>query len=97
MELHHHSDEQIFDITAAGVSKMAALRQCGIAAEELICFGNDSNDVSMFLDAGHSVQVGAHPRLAELASERLPLKDIETRLVDVIARLSRERAPARRD
>ncbi|RBH40060.1 hydrolase, partial [Pseudomonas sp. MWU13-2860] len=89
----HHSDEQIFDITASGVSKMAALRQCGIAAEELICFGNDSNDVSMFLDAGHSVQVVAHPRLAELASERFPLdQDIETRLVDVIARLSHERA-----
>ncbi|BBH12285.1 HAD family hydrolase [Chromobacterium haemolyticum] len=98
VELHHHSDEQIFDITAAGVSKMAALRQCGIDADELICFGNDSNDVSMFLEAGHSVQVGAHPRLAELASERLPLdQDIEARLVDAIARLSRAPSPARRD
>ncbi|UTH72893.1 HAD-IIB family hydrolase [Chromobacterium sp. IIBBL 290-4] len=77
--IHHHSDQQIVDITAAGVDKMAALRRHGISPEQLVCFGNDSNDLPMFSAARHTVQVGEHPQLKPLATEQI-LRDAGTEL-----------------
>ncbi|OHX20621.1 HAD family hydrolase [Chromobacterium sphagni] len=88
IHIHHHSDQQIVDITAAGVSKMSALRRHGIEAEQLVCFGNDSNDLSMFAAARHSVLIGGHPQLLRHATEQLERgEDIETRLIGAMRRL----------
>ncbi|KUM02187.1 Cof-type HAD-IIB family hydrolase [Chromobacterium subtsugae] len=95
IHIHHHSDQQIVDITAAGVDKMSALSRHGIAAEQLVCFGNDSNDLPMFRAARHSVLIGAHPQLLPHASERLARgDDVETLLIGAMRRLG-ERYAAR--
>ncbi|POZ61607.1 HAD-IIB family hydrolase [Chromobacterium alticapitis] len=86
--VHHHSDQQIVDITAKGVSKMAALLRHGIAADQLVCFGNDSNDLSMFSAARHAVQIGEHAQLKPLAAERIARDDnTEAELIGAMRRL----------
>ncbi|WP_168209636.1 HAD hydrolase family protein [Chromobacterium paludis] len=86
--VHHHSDQQIVDITAKGVSKMSALLRHGVAAEQLVCFGNDSNDLSMFGAARHAVQIGEHAQLRPLAAERIARDDdTETALIGAMRRL----------
>ncbi|MGC0155189.1 HAD-IIB family hydrolase [Chromobacterium vaccinii] len=90
INIHHHSDQQIVDITAAGVDKMSALSRHGIAAAELVCFGNDSNDLSMFAAAGHSVLIGGHPQLLPHATERIARDDgTEQMLIAALDRLGR--------
>ncbi|GGY26820.1 HAD family hydrolase [Paludibacterium paludis] len=87
--VHQHSDMQLFDMTCHGVDKMSALADYGVGAGQFVCFGNDFNDMPMFRHAAHSVQIGEHPGLAELASERLPSgPGFDTRLIETLRRLA---------
>ncbi|MCD4499410.1 HAD family hydrolase [Chromobacterium vaccinii] len=88
IRIHHHSDQQIVDITAAGVDKAAALARHGIASDEMVCFGNDSNDIPMFAVARHAVQVGEHAQLGTLATEWIARgNDTEEQLIATMRRL----------
>ncbi|MEJ8673326.1 HAD-IIB family hydrolase [Chromobacterium amazonense] len=88
--VHHHSDQQIVDITAHGVSKMSALLRHGITADQVVCFGNDSNDLSMFAAARHPVLVGSHPQLLPHAAERVERDEqVEQNLLAAIEQLGR--------
>ncbi|RBB94268.1 hydrolase, partial [Pseudomonas sp. MWU12-2115] len=88
--VHHHSDQQIVDITAHGVSKMSALLRHGIAADQVVCFGNDSNDLSMFAAARHPVLVGSHPQLLPYAAEQVARDEqVEETLLAAIEQLGR--------
>ncbi|KJH68616.1 Hydroxymethylpyrimidine pyrophosphatase [Chromobacterium violaceum] len=88
IRIHHHSDQQIMDITAGGVDKASALARHGIAADQMVCFGNDSNDLSMFAVARHAVLIGDHPQLRPHARERI-IRDqhVERELIAAIQRL----------
>ncbi len=56
------SGARILDVTAAGVSKGAAVRivaeHLGLQREEICCMGDYDNDISMFREAGLSVAMG---------------------------------------
>jgi Cof subfamily protein (haloacid dehalogenase superfamily) len=72
--LTHSSADGLLEISAAGVSKASALAdyaaEHGIAAAEVIAFGDMPNDLPMLAWAGHSVAVAnAHPEVLEAADE----------------------------
>jgi Cof subfamily protein (haloacid dehalogenase superfamily) len=72
--LTHSSADGLLEISAAGVSKASALTdyaaEHGIAASEVIAFGDMPNDLPMLAWAGHSVAVAnAHPEVLEAADE----------------------------
>lgn len=67
------SDEGLFDVVPAGVSKGYGLRQLcaemGLSPEEIMVFGDFDNDESMFEWAGISIAMGnAVPALKAMAS-----------------------------
>lgn len=66
-----------FDVSADGVSKSAAIahyaKEKGIAAEEIICFGDNFNDIEMIQLAGRGIAMeNAVPILKEIADEIAP-------------------------
>jgi Cof subfamily protein (haloacid dehalogenase superfamily) len=72
--LTHSSSDGLLEISAAGVSKASALadvaEQHGVAAQDVIAFGDMPNDLPMLAWAGHSVAVAnAHPEVIEAADE----------------------------
>jgi Cof subfamily protein (haloacid dehalogenase superfamily) len=72
--LTHSSADGLLEISAAGVSKASALTdyaaEHGIAASDVIAFGDMPNDLPMLAWAGHSVAVAnAHPEVLEAADE----------------------------
>lgn len=52
LEVIEHRNENIIDISTAGCSKDQALKELGIY--DYIAFGNDANDVGMFMNAKQS-------------------------------------------
>ena len=71
---HSNAADGLLEISAAGVSKAAALaRMCdqhGIRPEEVIAFGDMPNDLPMLQWAGHGVAVAnAHPAVLAAADE----------------------------
>jgi Cof subfamily protein (haloacid dehalogenase superfamily) len=70
----HSSSSALVEISAAGVTKAAGLAWLcareGIAAEDVLAFGDMPNDVPMLTWAGHSVAMAnAHPAVREVADE----------------------------
>jgi Cof subfamily protein (haloacid dehalogenase superfamily) len=68
------SGPELVEIAAAGVTKASTLEavcaERGIAASEVLAFGDMVNDVSLLRWAGHGVAVaGAHPDLLAVADE----------------------------
>lgn len=68
-----HRGESAFYITAEGVTKATAIRQLQLSP--FICFGNDQNDIEMFQEAMHAVQVGDYGSLSVYADESIKLDD----------------------
>jgi Cof subfamily protein (haloacid dehalogenase superfamily) len=73
-ESTHSSTSALVEISAAGVTKAAGLawlcEREGIAAAEVLAFGDMPNDIPLLTWAGHSVAVGnAHPAVREVADE----------------------------
>jgi hydroxymethylpyrimidine pyrophosphatase-like HAD family hydrolase len=71
---HSNSTDGLLEISAAGVSKAAALaRFCderGIGREDVVAFGDMPNDLPMLEWAGHGVAVAnAHPEVLAAADE----------------------------
>lgn len=72
--LTHSSREGLLEISASGVSKASTLELLcidrGIAAEEVLAFGDMPNDLPLLAWAGHSVAVaGAHPDVLDVVDE----------------------------
>ncbi|WP_162551101.1 HAD family hydrolase [Paenibacillus tepidiphilus] len=72
----------LVQIMAASVSKEAAVRQLclnlGIVMEEVMCFGDDYNDLGLFRECGYAVAMGnAAPALKQAASEITDTNDRE--------------------
>jgi len=91
-ELSHSStSDGLLEISAAGVSKAAALaRMCnrrGIAADDVIAFGDMPNDLPMLRWAGYGVAVAnAHPQVLATADEITAAND-EAGVAQVLERL----------
>jgi Cof subfamily protein (haloacid dehalogenase superfamily) len=73
-EVTHSSNSGLVEISAAGVTKAAGLawlcERLGVAAEDVLAFGDMPNDVPMLSWAGRAVAVdNAHPAVHEVADE----------------------------
>jgi hypothetical protein len=69
--IYKHGQEDIIDISPKGVNKWTGLQRLGIEPQQFIAFGNDANDIEMFRQSAHSVCVGDHAALSELATEKV--------------------------
>jgi hypothetical protein len=74
VETTHSSSSALVEISAAGVTKAAGLAWLceleGIAAPDVIAFGDMPNDIPMLTWAGRSVAMGnAHPAVRAVADE----------------------------
>jgi len=74
VEVTHSSTSGLMEISASGVSKAVALsrlaRELGVAADEVVAFGDMPNDLPMLGWAGHAVAVAnAHPDVLAAADE----------------------------
>jgi len=79
--LHKHRNENVVDISPAGIHKWDALQQIGVLEKKFIAFGNDANDIPMFRAAQHAVMIGHHEELSVYASESIALGDSCERLI----------------
>jgi Cof subfamily protein (haloacid dehalogenase superfamily) len=75
-----YSGLSIVEISAAGVSKAFALerlaREHGVAAAEVVAFGDMPNDIPLLTWAGRSVAMGnAHPDVVAVADEQTATND----------------------
>lgn len=86
---HTHGDENVLDISPKDIHKWNALSRLGIKQDEYIAFGNDSNDITMFMNAKHSVMIGYHEYLVNHASETILLdENTEDIIVEKLDELS---------
>ncbi|MEK5395877.1 HAD family hydrolase [Paenibacillus sp. FSL K6-2859] len=69
--IYRHGQEDIIDISPKGINKWTGLQQLGVEMQRFIAFGNDANDIEMFRHSAHSVCVGEHTELGELAMEKV--------------------------
>src|SRR5690625_7103862 len=78
--IHRHGDENVTDISPKNVHKWRALQDLGVSENTYIAFGNDTNDITMFQKAAHSVMIGYHDKLASYTTDTVSLEgDYETR------------------
>lgn len=83
--VHRHKNEEVIDVSPAGVHKWNALQRLGVKEKRFIAFGNDTNDIPMFRNALHSVMIGHHAELAAYAAEAISLEgDVEQNIVEKI-------------
>jgi hypothetical protein len=75
--IYKHGQEDIIDISPKGVNKWTGLQRLGIEPQQFIAFGNDANDIEMFRHSAHSVCVGDHAALSELATEKVSNEEEE--------------------
>ncbi|MGN7456825.1 HAD-IIB family hydrolase [Paenibacillus pasadenensis] len=71
IRMYTHGTEDIIDISPDGIDKWVGLQALGLKPGEYIAFGNDINDIPMFQYAHHSICVGDHAALREMASESI--------------------------
>jgi Cof subfamily protein (haloacid dehalogenase superfamily) len=79
-EATHSSYSGLVEVSAAGVTKAAGLawlcERAGVAADEVVAFGDMPNDVAMLAWAGRAVAVGnAHAAVKEVAGEVVASND----------------------
>lgn len=73
--VHRHHGENLIDCSPSGIHKWSALKNIGVKEKEFIAFGNDSNDITMFQHALHSVMIGENEDLKPFSSESILMED----------------------
>jgi len=87
--VHRHKSENVLDMSPNDIHKWGALSKIGIEQGRYIAFGNDANDISMFMHASHSVMIGHHDELANHASESISLgDDVEDKIIEKLKYLA---------
>ncbi|GIP34154.1 HAD-IIB family hydrolase [Paenibacillus sp. J2TS4] len=90
IDIHHHSLEEVLDITAGGVDKWNAVHDFGLSGEDSVCFGNDTNDLPLFRQAARSVLIGNHPLLRELATDQIEVDEqFDQKLIDKLMEIAK--------
>lgn len=88
--IHKHKHENVLDVSPKNIDKWTALSKINIEKEKYFAFGNDANDITMFLNAAHSVMIGHHEELAKYATESIPFEEnIEDRIVEKLNHYSK--------
>nr|WP_317259184.1 HAD hydrolase family protein [Paenibacillus sp. J5C2022] len=91
MVLHRHGKENVIDISPPGIHKWSALQRLNVRRGGYIAFGNDANDVTMFMNASRSVMIGYHEELAKHATESIPhegnSEETEERIIEKLREL----------
>ena len=97
---HSSSADTLLEMSAAGVSKGSALAalcaQRGIAAEQVVAFGDMPNDLPMLAWAGRGVAVANAHRDVLAGADEVTASNDESGLAQVLERLLAERSPSRR-
>ena len=89
--VNKHSKENVLDVSPSGINKWSALKSLGVKENTYIAFGNDTNDITMFENAFHTVMIGYHDQLAPVAKEYISLDgDYEHAIANKIRMLSKE-------
>ena len=89
IHLNKHAGEDMLDISPKGIHKWTALKKLGIKKGSFVAFGNDANDRTMFEHALHSIMIGNHIALQNLANESIAVTDnIDDELVAKIKELA---------
>lgn len=87
--VNKHSNENVIDISPKGIHKWSALESLGVRQENYVAFGNDSNDVTMFEHALHTVMIGYHDQLVQVAKEIIHNEqNLEQKIVEKLKELS---------
>ncbi|AZQ46740.1 HAD-IIB family hydrolase [Bacillus sp. GX] len=86
IRIYEHDNEGIVDISPENIDKWMGLQRLGIKEKEFVVFGNDLNDLSMFIHAKESICVGSHEVLVGHASTCLKID--EQSIVNKIIELS---------
>ncbi|MGM0124597.1 hypothetical protein IGI37_001975 [Enterococcus sp. AZ194] len=73
--LNKHKNEAVLDISPSGIHKWRALQTLGLLPNSYIAFGNDANDITMFQNSLHAIQVGENKALAPYATETVSLDE----------------------
>ncbi|GAB6414434.1 Cof-type HAD-IIB family hydrolase [Bacillus luti] len=85
IRIYEHDKEGIIDISPQHIDKWEGLKRLGIKEGEFVVFGNDSNDLSMFIHAKESICVGSHEVLMNHASTCLNIdeKSIVNKIIEL--------------
>lgn len=87
---HKHRNEHVLDISPTNIDKWNAIRTLGIQQHEYVAFGNDANDITMFMNAKHSVMIGYYEDLAKYATESIPLDEhTEAAIIERLEKLAK--------
>lgn len=87
--VNKHGNEDVLGISPKGIHKSNALQTLGIEKESYVAFGNDSNDITLFENAFHTVMIGHHDQLARITKESInDEKDLEQKIVEKLKELS---------
>ncbi|MED4400249.1 HAD-IIB family hydrolase [Metabacillus fastidiosus] len=87
--INRHSNENVLDISPKGIHKWSALEALGVKRGSYIAFGNDSNDITMFQNALHTVMIGHHEELSHFAKESIDIKgNFEEEIISKLEMLS---------
>lgn len=89
VHVNKHGKEDVLDISPQGIHKWSALESLGIEKGSYIAFGNDANDITMFENAFHTVMIGHHEQLANVAIESIAeTEEIEQQIVQKLHEIS---------
>lgn len=92
--VNKHGKEDVLDISPKGIHKWSALEMLGVEQGNYIAFGNDANDITMFENALHSVMIGHHDQLAQIAKEFIMFNEkLEDNLVEKLHELAKQFIP----
>src|SRR5699024_7971159 len=85
--VNKHRNENVLDISPAGIHKWQALQTLGVEKGDYIAFGNDANDMTMFQNAAHAVMIGHHEELMQYATEFIPFNEsVEQAIIENITK-----------
>ncbi|TQR21716.1 HAD-IIB family hydrolase [Psychrobacillus vulpis] len=87
VQVYEHYQEGILDISPLGIDKWKGLQVLGVEEGAYIAFGNDSNDVSMFLHAKEGICIGENEALRSVAT--MQLHCVEQSIIDKITEFSK--------
>lgn len=87
--VHRHKSENVLDMSPKNIHKWGALSKMGVEEGDYVAFGNDANDITMFMHATHSVMIGHHDELSQHATVTIPMgDDVEDQIVKKLAELA---------
>lgn len=93
ISVHLHSDGS-FDVTAENVNKYLPIRKVLNIFDDYVCFGNDLNDLPLFVNGRCAIQIGNNSELEKFSHiqipHTLPRQGLSEKIVLTIREISEE-------